>query len=238
MPLRERAFIALQHCLPRRWLTRLVYRLTRIRLAPLKNLTIRWFVRQFRVDVSEAENAVPGGYLSFNDFFTRALRTGARPLPQTATAFSSPCDGTVSQLGRIDGGTLLQAKGHRYSVAALLGDAGLAGRFDGGRFVTIYLAPYDYHRVHMPIAGRLRRDRRLGADLYSVNDATARRIDRLFVRNERVVALFDSDAGPLALVFVGALNVGSVSTVWGGELRAGFGTPPADWHERDLALAR
>ena len=161
---------------------------------------------------------VPDDYPTFNAFFTRSLKTGARALPAQPLTITSPVDGTISQVGTIDNGTLLQAKGYRYGVAELLGDAEVSHVFDGGVFATIYLAPYNYHRIHMPVSGNLEEMRYVPGRLFSVNGATVASVPRLFSRNERVVCRFGTLAGPMAIVLVGALNVGSIETVWAGEI--------------------
>ncbi len=222
-PLRERLFIGFQKLVPRRALTRLIYRLTRIEKPWLKNLSIRAFVRAFSVDISDAENAVPDDFKSFNDFFSRSLKAGARTIDPAADAFVSPCDGTLSQFGPIVDNQIIQAKGVNYSMAELVNDPQVAKKFVGGRFATIYLAPYNYHRVHMPFDGSLVHEAPAGGDLYSVNQTTARRVPNLFTVNERRVMVFESEAGPFALIMVGAMNVGSITTSWAGETRAGFG---------------
>lgn len=219
-----RLFLALQRALPRHALTALIHRLSRIRRPWLKNLLIRGFARRYDVALEEAASAVPEDYADFNAFFTRALRAGARPLAAEETVLVSPCDGAVSECGRLEGNRLLQAKGIDYTLEELLaGDGGLASALAGGSYATLYLAPPDYHRVHMPLAGELADARHLPGDLYSVNAATAALLPRLFARNERLVCRFEHAAGTFAVVMVGALNVGSISTVWGGELRAGHG---------------
>ncbi|MBX3703448.1 MAG: phosphatidylserine decarboxylase [Steroidobacteraceae bacterium] len=217
---RERAFIGLQHLLPQHLLSRLVRVLARSRIGLLRTALIRAFLRGYPVDLSEAVHADPAAYPSFNDFFTRRLRAGARPLDPDPRAVLCPVDGVVSQAGAIEGDALLQAKGIRYSPAALLGgDAPLAAPFAGGSFATLYLAPHNYHRIHMPLAGTLVRARFVPGDLYSVNAATAAAVPGLFTRNERIACVFDTAAGPMAVVLVGALFVGSMSLAWCGEVR-------------------
>lgn len=222
---RDRAFALLQQALPTRWLSMLVFRVTQIRHVEFKNRLIRLFLRGFTIDLSDAEYSIPENYDSFNHFFTRALKPGARPLAADPQALLSPVDGTVSQFGDIREGRIFQAKGHDYSVLELLGgDEDAAQTFMNGRFCTIYLAPYNYHRIHMPIEGRLRKWSYLPGRLFSVNAATARAMPRLFARNERLNAIFDTGAGPFGLTMVGALFVGSLETVWAGRV-----TPP---HQR------
>lgn len=208
----------LQHLLPQHALSRLVLAATRIRTAWFKNALTRAFLKAYPVDLGEAEQPDPQGYESFNAFFTRALRADARPIAQGKADLVSPADGTVSECGRIDGTALLQAKGHTYTLQDLLAGQSWAGRFAGGQFATIYLAPFNYHRVHMPLGGSLLGTIYVPGRLFSVNDATARAVPRLFARNERVLTRFDSVAGQFALVLVGALNVGSMATVWAGDV--------------------
>ena len=176
---------------------------------------IRNFVAKYGVDMSEAAEPDIAYYKTFNEFFTRALKPGARPL--SAAELICPVDGAVSQLGRIERDQIFQAKGHRYSTTALVGgDAALAGEFENGHFATIYLSPRDYHRIHMPCDGTLRRMIHVPGDLFSVNPMTARGVPGLFARNERVVCVFDSARGPFVLTLVGATIVGSMATVWHG----------------------
>lgn len=219
----DRLFAAVQLALPTRLLSWLMFRITRIRHPGFKNAFIRVFMRLFRIDLGEAQVQRVEDFACFNDFFTRALKPGARPLA-AAPQFLCPVDGTISQIGQVGDGRIFQAKGHDYSAAELLGNAEAARQFDGGSFATIYLAPYNYHRIHMPVDGTLRHWRYIPGRLFSVNPATARAMPNLFARNERVVAVFDTPRGPLAMVLVGALFVGSMETVW-----AGCITPP---HER------
>jgi len=176
---------------------------------------IRRFVKKYGVDMGEALDSDIGHYKSFNEFFTRALKPGARPI--AAADLVSPVDGAISQFGTIDGGQIFQAKGHHYTCTALVGgDAALAAQFDHGSFATLYLSPKDYHRIHMPCAGRLLRMTYVPGELFSVNPITARGVPGLFARNERVVCLFESASGPFVLVLVGATIVGSMQTVWHG----------------------
>ena len=222
MALAARLFVALQYLLPQHSITSAVHWLTRRRLAWLRRALIRGFRALYAVDLAEAAEPDPDGYATFNAFFTRALAPGARPLTDGPRTLLGPCDGTVSQRGCIDGERLLQTrlqvKQRCYTLVELTGEAAIAAEFVGGEFATIYLAPHNYHRVHMPLAGRLRAVRYLPGRLFSVNDATVRLVPRLFARNERVVCLFDTAAGPLAVIFVGALNVGSIGLVGFGDL--------------------
>lgn len=224
-------FIALQSILPARLLGRVVHALTRSRLRPLKNLLIRNFVRLYRVDTTEAALPVPQGYESFNAFFTRALQPDARPLAADPLAVISPADGTIQQLGAISGHEILQVKGITYDVHELLaGDEKEARYYDNGSFVTIYLAPWNYHRVHMPVAGRVVSMRHAPGALWSVNQLTTERVPRLFARNERLVCLCEADWGRFAVVLVGALNVGSISTAWAGEVLPRRSREVTTWH--------
>lgn len=219
-PLAARLFVGLQYPMPSYLMTAAAHRLARVRLAAVKNRLIRGFVRTFPVNVDECAAPVPEGYETFNDFFTRSLKPDCRPVDPATRAVVSPVDGRLSQAGTIDAGRLLQAKGLDYSLDDLLAtDLEDAAHYDGGLFVTAYLAPQDYHRVHAPLAGRLTALRYVPGDLFSVNAATAARVPRLFARNERLVCHFASDAGPFVVVFVGAVNVGSITTPWTGELR-------------------
>jgi len=215
-----RLFVALQYLLPQHGLSRLVHVLARRRWPPLKNLLIRGFVGLFRPDMSDALEPDPRRYATFNAFFTRALRREARPIDADPVAVVSPVDGTLSEAGPISEGRLLQAKGIHYPLEALLaGREEWSARFLGGVFATIYLAPYDYHRIHMPCAGTLIEAWYVPGRLFSVNRTTAAAVPGLFARNERLVCGFlDLEARPFALVLVGALNVGSMSTVWHGEV--------------------
>jgi phosphatidylserine decarboxylase len=181
-------------------------------------LTIRGFLSLYRVDMSEAAASDPYRYGSFNEFFTRALKDGARPIVSDPAAIACPVDGCVSEAGTIAGDRLMQAKGHHYRLTELLAAQPWAGHFEGGSFVTIYLAPFNYHRVHMPLRGELQDTVYVPGRLFSVNAGTAQHVPRLFARNERVLTLFDTEFGRVALVLVGALNVGSMATVWAGDI--------------------
>ena len=211
-----------QRLYPKHLLSWLMLRATRIRFAPWKNWQMRWFVRRYGVDLSVAENQVLESYPDFNSFFIRALVPEARPLEGGDGAIVSPADGTVAAMGSVSGGGVLQAKGRTYTLTALFGgDEQAAAAFKDGQFATIYLAPRDYHRVHMPVAGRLRSMVYVPGELFSVNPATVEAIVGLFARNERVVSFFDTDLGPLAITMVGAVFVGCIELVWRGVV-----TPP------------
>jgi phosphatidylserine decarboxylase len=214
-----RLFATLQYILPKHWLSRLIYHITRSRRPVLKNLLLRGFLRGYKVNMAEAEQADPFAFASFNEFFTRALRADARPMALEPSVLASPVDGNASQVGIIDAGLLLQAKGHHYSLDELLaGDRTAGDRYRGGSFTCIYLAPYNYHRIHMPCAGRLRSTVYVPGDLFSVNSMTVNAVPRVFARNERVICEFDTPAGPMAVIAVGALFVGSMELVHCGEI--------------------
>lgn len=215
----DRTTVLLQYLIPKQIITLLAGRIARARGGVLTTRLIAWFVRRYRVNMLEAANPDMASYATFNEFFTRALKVGARPL--AAADLVCPVDGAISQFGRIEGQQIFQAKGHQYTSTALVGgDAGLAVKFDNGHFVTLYLSPRDYHRIHMPCAGRLLRMIYVPGDLFSVNPATARGIPGLFARNERVVCVFEGERGPFVLVLVGATIVGSMATTWHGAVNA------------------
>jgi phosphatidylserine decarboxylase len=212
------AFIRAQHLAPQHFLSRLAGKVADSTVPAVKRTLIKRFIDMYDVDMSEAAEPAEA-YPSFNSFFTRALKPGARPLADTGKFVLSPADGAVSQVGPIARGRIVQAKARDYSVAELLvGDPQHAACFDGGRFVTIYLSPRDYHRVHMPAAGTLRQTRYVPGDLFSVNSVTAEGVERLFARNERLACLFDTPLGTMASVMVGAMIVAGVETVWSGRL--------------------
>ena len=211
----DRLAVLPQYLLPKRLLTTLAGRAAAARAGAATTRVIRWFVARYGVNMAEAADPDIGAYASFNDFFTRALAPGARPLARADLL--CPVDGAISRFGAIDGDRIVQAKGHRYTTRALVGgDAALAAAFDGGWFATLYLSPKDYHRIHMPCDGRLRRMIHVPGALFSVNPVTARGVPGLFARNERVVCVFDGGAGPFVMVLVGATIVGSMATVWHG----------------------
>lgn len=215
--MKDKLFILLQHLLPQHLLSRLVGRVADCRTPWIKNLFIGLFHKRYAIDMSLAAEENPRAYASFNDFFTRALKTGMRPIDGASDALISPCDGAVSQAGDINYGRIIQAKGRGYSLTTLLGGCSeRAEPFINGSFATLYLSPRDYHRVHMPVAGTLREAIYVPGDLYSVNNATAQGVDSLFARNERLVTLFDTEYGPMAMVLVGAMIVAGIETVWSG----------------------
>jgi phosphatidylserine decarboxylase len=228
----ERLAVLAQYLLPKKPLTLFAGWVARAQWGALTRTIIRRFVARYGVNMGEAANSQLQSYASFNDFFTRALREGARPL--AAAAFVSPVDGAISQLGAIEKDQIFQAKGHSYSTTALVGgDAQLAAQFENGHFATLYLSPKDYHRIHMPVQGRLRRMIYVPGDLFSVNPATARGVPGLFARNERVVCVFDTAHGPFVLVLVGATIVGSMATVWHGVVNPPRSTEIREWRYDD-----
>ena len=207
-------FVALQHVLPQHALSRLLGAVADSRQRHVKQLLIKAFVAAYGVDLSEAIGESADDYASFNDFFTRRLRPEARPIAEAPGQIVSPADGTVSQAGAIRNGALLQAKGHEYAVADLLGDVDYARSFTDGSFATIYLAPYNYHRVHAPCDARLAATLEVPGRLFSVNSVTERHVHGLFARNERLVLHLDADFGACALVLVGAMIVGRIAVAW------------------------
>ena len=229
--LRDRLAVLPQYVWPQRLMTVLAGHAAASQARWWVRRVIPWFIARYGVNISEAADPGPAGYASFNDFFTRALRSGVRPL--ALADFVSPVDGAVIQCGPIVGDQLLQAKGHCYSTRALVGgDQALAARFDDGQFVSLYLSPRDYHRIHMPCGGRLVRMIHVPGHLFSVNPTTARGVPGLFARNERVVCLFESDSGPFVMVLVGATIVGSIATVWHGVV-----SPPRPGNVREWRYA-
>ncbi len=214
----ESLFIALQHVLPQHYLSRLIRHFANCRWSVCKTPLIRWFTRHYRVDMAEAARSKLDDYACFNDFFTRALRADARPIAAQPAHVVSPADGTMSQFGRIADGRMIQAKGFMYHARELLGDDILAEQFRHGQFATVYLSPRDYHRVHMPLDGTLTDMLYVPGRLFSVNQTTAEHVPRLFARNERVITVFDTPHGKMALILVGAMIVAGIETVWAGEV--------------------
>lgn len=225
--------------MPKQALTVLAGKFANARLGGLTTWVIRRFVSRYGVNMQEAANPDIAGYASFNEFFTRPLRHGVRPLSDAD--FICPVDGSISQFGAITHDDIFQAKGHSYTTAALVGgDAGLAAQFADGSFATLYLSPRDYHRIHMPCAGRLRRMIHVPGELFSVNSATARGVPGLFARNERVVCVFDGEYGSFVLTLVGATIVGSMATVWHGVVNPPRSGTVREWHYdgREIALQK
>ncbi|HEY9100488.1 archaetidylserine decarboxylase [Chitinimonas sp.] len=228
----ERLFVLLQHVLPKLALTQLAGAFANRPQSPLVLSIIRSFIRRYNVNMAEAANPDPASYQSFNDFFTRALKPGARPL--ASADLVCPVDGAISQFGPIARDQIFQAKGHQYSTLALVGgDAALASQFEDGHFATIYLSPRDYHRIHMPCEGRLTQMIYVPGELFSVNPATARGVPGLFARNERVVCVFETARGPFVLALVGATIVGSMATVWHGVVNPPRRKTVEVWDYRD-----
>ncbi|GLZ85298.1 phosphatidylserine decarboxylase [Pseudomonas sp. BN414] len=220
--MKERLFIISQYLLPHNLISRLAGCIAECRVPWFKNAFTAWFAKRYQVNMGEALVEDLTAYQHFNDFFTRALKPGARPLDETPGAILCPADGAISQIGPIEHGRCFQAKGHSFSVLELLGgDADRAAPFMGGEFATVYLSPKDYHRVHAPLGGTLREMVYVPGRLFSVNQSTAENVPELFARNERVVCIFDTERGPMAVVLVGAMIVASIETTW-----AGLVTPP------------
>jgi len=217
----DRTFVFLMSIVPTLFLSWLMFHLARIEAKGFKNFFIGVFQKLYKVDLAEAEFEQIGSYDSFNHFFTRALKPGARKIDPTPNVLTSPVDGVISLTGPIQKHTLLQAKGLDYTLEQLVGNPDAAKLFENGSYCTIYLAPHNYHRIHMPATGRLRQWFYQPGRLLSVNSLSAAKIPKLFVRNERVGAVFDTDFGPIGIVMVGALFVGSIETVWSGRI-----TPP------------
>lgn len=229
----------LQHILPKQALTQLFGHFAGKQAGSITTSVIRWFINKYQVNMNEAANPDPAAYPTFNEFFTRELKAGARPLANAKLV--CPVDGAISQFGAIEKDQIFQAKGKHFTTTALLGgDAALAQQFENGQFATIYLSPKDYHRIHMPCDGRLTEMIYVPGELFSVNPATARGVDALFARNERVVCMFESEFGNFSLVLVGATIVGSMATVWHGVVN-----PPRsksvwrkDYRDQDIRIAK
>ena len=218
-----------QYLMPKLAMTRLAGRLASAELGELTTWVIKRFVKRYNVNMAEAVHNDPAHYKSFNEFFTRPLKEGVRPM--ASSTWVCPVDGAISQCGAIELDQIFQAKGHQYSTRALVGgDAALAAQFQNGQFATLYLSPRDYHRIHMPIAGKLLRMIHVPGDLFSVNPTTARGVPGLFARNERVVCEFETAQGPMVLVLVGATIVGSVATVWHGQVNPPRPGMVREWH--------
>lgn len=240
MGLLESVFAGIQHILPHHLLSRMVYSFMRIRVNFIKNLQISLIAEMVGVDWSESKQQSCTDFECFNDFFTRELSPGARPIDPDPRSFVAPSDGKISQCGRITGDRIIQAKGHHFSTRALLANDPVASEFNNGFFHNIYLSPRDYHRVHMPMDGKLQRMIHVPGRAFSVAPYTVRKVPDLFARNERVISLFETSRGPMAVILVGAMLVSSMQTVW-----SGLVTPPrgrkvttGDWSRRDITLAK
>ena len=236
----EKLFAGLQYLLPQRLLSRLVNAFMRIRLAPVKHLQIAVVGGLAGVDWSESRLQDSADFATFNDFFTRELADGMRPIDPDPESLVSPSDGRISQCGRITNDRIVQAKGHHFSIRALLAQDPGCAEFNNGFFHTIYLSPRDYHRVHMPASGKLLRTIHVPGRLFSVSPGTVRQVPNLFARNERLVSLFETPHGPMALVLVGAMLVSSIETVWAGVITPPYGrkVTHGDWSRRDIVLER
>jgi phosphatidylserine decarboxylase len=232
--------VLLQYLVPQRALSRLAHCAARITWAPWKNRLIGTIVRRYRIDLSDAAQPDPQAYPHFAAFFTRALRPSARPQPTDPAAIACPADGRISQLGRLVERRALQAKGRDFTIDELLADASAAAPYTNGLFLTVYLSPRDYHRVHMPLAGRLRETVHVPGRLFSVAPRCVRSIPRLFARNERLICHFDGAHGPFAVVLVGAMLVSGIETVWGGVEVPPYARVPMrrDWRASSVVLAR
>ena len=216
---RDQIFALAQHLTPQKTLSRLIGRLAECENTWVKDTFIQNFIKKYQVDMNEAIDPNPQSYKNFNAFFTRAIKPELRPIASDEKAIACPADGAISQLGDIEYGTLMQAKGHTYSLTSLLGgDAELSNSFIGGKFATVYLSPKDYHRVHMPIDGKLTKMIHIPGKLFSVNKVTAEQIPNVFARNERTVCIFETAVGPMAVILVGAMIVASIETVWAGQV--------------------
>ena len=220
--IKDKAFALVQRILPHHFLSSIMYKITRIKIKWFKNFFITKFINIYNVDMSQAQNSDPTSYKCFNEFFTRPLKPEVRPIADGKNTIISPVDGTVSEVGKITNGQIFQAKGKSYSLETLVGGSPERAQFyKDGYFATLYLSPRDYHRIHMPIAGRIREMVHVPGRLFSVSPSTARSVNRLFARNERVVAGYSTEAGPMAMILVGAIFVSSMETVWAGTI-----TPP------------
>lgn len=224
--MKKTLFILFQQMVPQHLLSRLVGYLAECTQPWLKNWLIKRFIAHFNVDMSEAKDPNPESYANFNAFFTRALKSGARELTLDENTITSPADGAVSEIGRIEYGRVLQAKGRGYGLTTLLGGSEERAKpFINGRFATVYLSPKDYHRVHMPTGAVLKESIYIPGDLYSVNQTTAENVDALFARNERLVCIFETERGPMAMILVGAMIVAGIETVWSGQVAPPLKTP-------------
>lgn len=227
----DRIVIFPQYLIPHHLLSVAMHWLAGCQVVWFKSVFIRFIVANYKVNVSEAAQTDLASYPSFNAFFTRALRMDVRPVAEGSNTVVSPVDGAISQLGSINTGRIIQAKGHDYSVLELLGgDQNLAKQFEQGQFATIYLSPRDYHRIHMPLTGKLQQMRYIPGKLFSVSPRTARTVPSLFARNERVVTVFETELGPMVLVLVGAIFVGSMETVWANKITPPYGKNIQHWH--------
>lgn len=232
---KDQLFAFAQYITPQKALSRFVGRIAECTNKQVKNTFIGQFVKKYQVDMSEAIQEDPFSYRNFNDFFTRAIKPEMRPIAPGENIIACPADGAISQLGDIEYGTIYQAKNHHYSLTELLGgDAELSNQFLGGKFATVYLSPRDYHRVHMPLDGKLIKTIHVPGKLFSVNKVTAEQIPNVFARNERTVCIFETNAGPMAVILVGAMIVASIETVWTGQVTP-FSKQVQTWDHQKLA---
>ena len=231
-----------QYIIPQHTLSIVMHRLTRCQIVWFKNAFIKFIIIKYKVNISEAAQTDLASFNSFNAFFTRQLRKDIRPLAEGESVFTSPVDGAISQIGAIEQGKIVQAKGRHYSIIELLGgDEDLAKQFEQGQFATIYLSPKDYHRIHMPLTGKLQKMIYIPGKLFSVNPRTARTVPNLFARNERVVTVFETAQGPMVMVLVGAIFVGSMETVWSGQITPPYGKSIQYWDysgEQQISLKK
>ncbi len=212
-------FIIFQYIVPQHLLSRAAGMVAECEWPWVKNNFIQWFIGKYQVNMDEAADTEPLNYKNFNAFFTRELEEGARPITEEKNSIACPADGAISQLGDIENGRIFQAKGQSYTLEELIGgDEKMAKPFQDGKFATVYLSPKDYHRVHMPLTGKLKSMTYVPGDLFSVNTTTAENVPRLFSRNERAVCIFETDAGPMAVILVGAMIVAGIETVWAGQV--------------------
>lgn len=233
--------VRLQYILPKHLLSRLLGKLAAAEAGVVTQFLIKTFIKAYKIDMSEALWERPGAYRTFNEFFTRPLKDGIRPIVAGDDVLCHPVDGALSQFGDIIGDDVFQAKGHKYSLTTLLGGKPeLAECFKGGKFATIYLAPSDYHRIHMPVDGKLTDTLHVPGELFSVNPLTVSNVPGLFARNERVVALFDTHVGKVAMVLVGATIVASIETVWAGNITPPAGKYVQHWqhNDEDISLSK
>ena len=221
-----------QHLLPQHFLTSIVYSITRIETAFIKNNLIRFFMWSFDIDMKDYIKQTPEEFKHFNEFFTRELKPDARPIADSL--ITSPVDGFISQFGKIEKDQLIQAKGHNYSLSALLANDKQTNQYENGEYTTIYLSPRNYHRIHIPIDGKLTKMTYVPGDLYAVNEHTTRVVDNLFARNERIILYFQTELGPMALIMVGAIFVGSMETPWQGEITPAENRTIRHWNYEDI----
>ena len=236
--MKDSLFILFQNTVPKHLITRFGGNLAESENKFIKTRFINFFLNNFDINMSEAEQSDPSAYKSFNAFFTRALKAGIRPIDEASNSVACPADGAISQIGDISAGEVFQAKGKSFDVTTLLGgNAEDSAPFNNGHFATIYLSPRDYHRVHMPIDGKLRKTIYCPGPLFSVNQTTAENVDSLFARNERLVSIFDTEAGPMAYVMVGAMVVGGMETVWQKNVFSDRREPlVTDYSDQDIRL--